>query len=319
MDLRNLRVFVAIAEGGSLAAAGKVLRLSSPSLSSRLKDLEDEVAAQLFERRARGLVLTEQGREFLSHAHAILKLAEDAKSNMLNRDRPPVGAVRFGVPSSLIGIVSVPLLEACQQKLPQVKLKIVESMSGYLARWLREGALEAAFVFGGGTALDKAMALLPVVEEDLYLATYAPADLAPYLTPRGEVRLQDLRHLRLVLPGPEHGLRMLVDATARRHGVLLNVGIEIDASSQLFEIVKRGHGVTVCSLAARHGSAITASAASAPLHVFRLVEPGIRRQVHLATPLNRPQSRATLAVAKAATELLRALAATEDWRARVAA
>lgn len=316
MDLRDLRVFVTIAETGSLAAAGKVLHMSSPSLSARLKDLEDELATVLFERWARGLMLTEQGREFQTHAYAILKQAEDAKASMLSRDKPPIGTVRFGVPGSLVGLLTVRLIESCLERLPQVRLRVVESMSGYIANWLREGTLDAAIIFGGGAANDRTASLQAIAEEDLYVGTYDLPSIAPYMTDAGEIRMRDVRHLRLVMPGPEHGLRLLVEATARRHSVPLNVVMEVDASPQIFALIRRGHGATICSLAARHPGSMVSAADNAQLHTFRVVEPGFRRTVYLATPLNRPSSRATLAVAQLAVETLLASAASDEWKAR---
>src|SRR3984885_10058177 len=73
MELRHLRYFVAIAEVGSLtAAAGRKLHTSQPSLSRQIRDLEEEVGAQLLTRRARGIELTPAGRTFLDHARLVL-------------------------------------------------------------------------------------------------------------------------------------------------------------------------------------------------------------------------------------------------------
>ncbi|MFC7738395.1 LysR substrate-binding domain-containing protein [Roseomonas sp. GCM10028921] len=316
MDLRDLRAFVAIAEAGSLMAAAKTLNSSPPALSARLKNLEDELGTPLFVRWPRGLTLTEQARDFLAHSYAILKQAEDAKASILGRDKPPSGVVRLGIPGSLIGILSVPLIEACLRELPQVRLRIVESMSGYLARWLREGTLDATLLFGSHAPGDGGASVQPILEEDLYLGTYDPSLLSPFLNGHAEMPMQALRHLRLVMPGPEHGLRSLVEATARHHGVSLDVAIEIDASPQIFELVRRGHGSTICSLAARHFGAPPDGAGLPELHTFRIVEPGFRRTVSLATPLSRPSSRATMAVARVAVTILSELAGTEEWRAR---
>src|SRR5258708_16445516 len=69
MELRHLRYFVAVAEAGSLTvAAARKLHTSQPSLSRQIRDLEDEVGAQLLTRRARGIELTPAGRPFLAHA-----------------------------------------------------------------------------------------------------------------------------------------------------------------------------------------------------------------------------------------------------------
>src|SRR5438046_9919230 len=66
MELRHLRYFVAVAEAGSLTvAAEQKLHTSQPSLSRQIRDLEDEVGAQLLRRSARGIELTPAGRAFL--------------------------------------------------------------------------------------------------------------------------------------------------------------------------------------------------------------------------------------------------------------
>jgi LysR family hca operon transcriptional activator len=59
MELRHLRYFVAVADAGSLTvAAARKLHTSQPSLSRQIRDLEDEVGAQLFTRSAHGIELT---------------------------------------------------------------------------------------------------------------------------------------------------------------------------------------------------------------------------------------------------------------------
>src|ERR1700746_2104585 len=79
MELRHLRYFVAIAEAGSMTvAAGRKLHTSQPSLSRQIRDLEEEVGAQLLTRRARGIELTPAGRTFLDHARAVLSQAGGA-------------------------------------------------------------------------------------------------------------------------------------------------------------------------------------------------------------------------------------------------
>jgi LysR family transcriptional regulator, hca operon transcriptional activator len=69
MELRHLRYFIAVAEAGSVTvAAARKLHTSQPSLSRQIRDLEDEVGAQLLTRGARGSELTPAGRAFLDHA-----------------------------------------------------------------------------------------------------------------------------------------------------------------------------------------------------------------------------------------------------------
>src|ERR1700737_3839447 len=79
MELRHLRYFVAVAEAGSLTeAAEQTLHTSQPSLSRQIRDLEQEVGAQLLSRTARGIELTPAGRAFLDHARSVLSQVEAA-------------------------------------------------------------------------------------------------------------------------------------------------------------------------------------------------------------------------------------------------
>ena len=81
MELRHLRYFVAVAEAGSLTVAARKLRTSQPSLSRQIRDLEDEVGAQLLTRRARGIELMPAGRTFLDHARLVLSQVDAASED----------------------------------------------------------------------------------------------------------------------------------------------------------------------------------------------------------------------------------------------
>src|SRR5258708_36691282 len=73
MELRHLRYFVAVADAGSLTmAAGRKLHTSQPSLSRQIRDLEEEVGAQLLTRAARGIELTSAGAALLPHPRLVV-------------------------------------------------------------------------------------------------------------------------------------------------------------------------------------------------------------------------------------------------------
>jgi LysR family hca operon transcriptional activator len=79
MELRHLRYFVAVVEEGSLTtAAEKRLHTSQPSLSRQIRDLEDEVGADLLSRSVHGVQLTASGQAFLDHARLALAQVDAA-------------------------------------------------------------------------------------------------------------------------------------------------------------------------------------------------------------------------------------------------
>src|ERR1700719_2874567 len=82
MELRHLRYFIAVAEIGSLTEAAKHrLYTSQPSLSRQIRDLEDEVGADLLSRSVHGVELTVAGEDFLDHARlALMPVAAAAEA-----------------------------------------------------------------------------------------------------------------------------------------------------------------------------------------------------------------------------------------------
>jgi len=97
MELRHLRYFVAVAEEGSLTvAAERRLHTAQPSLSRQLRDLEQEVGAQLLVRSSRGVDLTPAGRAFLEHARLALQAAADAVAAARRAVRPPKPSFSVG-------------------------------------------------------------------------------------------------------------------------------------------------------------------------------------------------------------------------------
>jgi len=75
MELRHIRYFVAVAEGGSFVNAAARLRVAQPAISKQIRDLESEVGVPLFERLPRGVRLTRAGEVFLSEAKSTLENA----------------------------------------------------------------------------------------------------------------------------------------------------------------------------------------------------------------------------------------------------
>src|SRR5271169_5699040 len=89
MELRHLRYFISVAEGGSIInAAERRLHTSQPSLSRQIRDLESEVGIKLLERKARGIALTAAGQVFLDHARLVL-MQLDAAGEAARRTEQP--------------------------------------------------------------------------------------------------------------------------------------------------------------------------------------------------------------------------------------
>lgn len=147
MELRHLRYFVAVAEEGSVKlAAEKRLHTSQPSLSRQIRDLENEVGAQLLRRGARGVELTQAGQAFLDHARVSLSHAKAAIEAAKRAANPakPIFAVGFVVGHESDCIP--PTTDILRDDLPGLEVRVYSGFSVNLAEDLVGGRLDAAFM-----------------------------------------------------------------------------------------------------------------------------------------------------------------------------
>jgi len=147
VELRHLRYFVAVAEAGSLTvAAEKKLYTSQPSLSRQIRDLENEVGAQLMTRNARGIELTPAGKAFLDYARLAL-IQVDAAGEAARR------AVKPSKPTFSIGFLTgqeidwLPeAMRILRDELPNIDVTVSSQYSPDLADALMRGKLDVAFL-----------------------------------------------------------------------------------------------------------------------------------------------------------------------------
>jgi LysR family hca operon transcriptional activator len=147
MELRHLRYFVAVAEEGSLTvAAERRLHTAQPSLSRQIRDLEDEVGAQLMIRGARGIELTAAGRVFLDHARLVLAQVETAGEAARRAAQPakPSFALGFLTGKEIDWLPEA--IRLLRDELPNIEITISSQYSPDLADALVRGKLDVAFL-----------------------------------------------------------------------------------------------------------------------------------------------------------------------------
>jgi len=100
IDTRIIEYVIAIAEEGSLNKAAEKLFISQPSLSQRLKKLEDELGTELFRRENSGLVITDAGRVYINGGRSILQIKQEAMAKLSSMDQSQTDVIRFGCATS---------------------------------------------------------------------------------------------------------------------------------------------------------------------------------------------------------------------------
>ncbi|SIS86633.1 LysR family transcriptional regulator [Phaeovulum vinaykumarii] len=306
MDLRQFRYFIAIVEDGSVSAAARRLNIAQPALSLHLRNMEAELGTRLLVRSPRGVTPTDAGRLLCERGRHLLDAVEDTLAAVRAFDAAPEGEVQIGLPGTLAELLAAPLVLAMRRRFPKVRLRVAEAMSGFVRGWLAEGRVDLGLIYMpmGGRGLRPQ----PVLSEELRLfATTRPAPL-PDL-PDVPFDPGRLAGLPLVLPGPAHGLRVLLDAEIEARGTRLTRVVEVESYKAIKALVLEGLGFSVLPV-----NAISAEVASGHLRWWPLGTPPLRRQIHLALTPARPPTKAALAVERVCRETLEELTATGRWR-----
>lgn len=167
IDLDSLEIFRAVArEGGVVRAAARLNRVQS-NVTTRIKQLEQRLGVALFRRQGRTLVLSAEGQVLLVHAERLLRLADEAESEL--KSGPARGPFRLGALESTAGSRLPALLSRYHAQHPGVVIELSTGTTGSLLQRVLDYRIEAAFVSEPFTAPQ--LNSLPVFEEELVLIT----------------------------------------------------------------------------------------------------------------------------------------------------
>jgi LysR family hca operon transcriptional activator len=214
LELRHLRYFVAVAEEGSLSEAARTrLHTAQPSLSRQLRELEDEVGVQLFERRPRGIVLTQSGMRFLEHSREILARIDEA----VNDARGVRTVLRVGSLPGLEPEILPRVKQLARAHAPDVEVRIVSAPSPGLVEQLRAGELDMALMRQVEDATDLHFELVGSHRIVIVL----PADHG--LARKDAVSFEDLRDQTYIAVSRRAApaVRSAVDAWCQQQGLTL--------------------------------------------------------------------------------------------------
>jgi LysR family tcuABC transcriptional regulator len=238
MELRQLRYFVRVVELGSISRAALDLNLVQSALSQQISRLEGELATRLLQRTTKGVTPTEAGMAFFREAQLALRHAEQA--GRAAREARLTGTVSVGLAPTTAAVLGLPLMRAMRERYPDVRLHMVESLSGHLTHMLNARQLDLAVLFDTDAA--RRWSVTPLLEEKLFLIRSRqglPAQAGAL------VSIAELADMPLILPTGPHGLRSTLDAAFARAGIRPVLAAEIDSLALLMDAVDAGLGATL--------------------------------------------------------------------------
>lgn len=240
LNYHHLRYFREIARERSLTRAAQRLHVSQSALSIQLRQLEDRLGQQLFERRGRQLVLTEAGHIALDHAEAIFRSGDELVGTLKGRPLERRAVLRVGAAATLSRNFQMQWLRPLLDR-SDVHICL---QSGSLRELLPELSAHKLDVVLANEALPRERAA------GLYSRLIAAQAVSLVSRkPRGKVKKlrfpEDLEGLPLVLPGGDSAVRAAFDAALDLAGVRAVTLAEIDDMAMLRLMARQSGAFTL--------------------------------------------------------------------------
>lgn len=239
MNLHHLRLFRAVATGGSLIGAARQLNLSQSALSTQIKALEAALGHDLFERRGRGLVLTEAGRIALDHADAIFRTADDLTATMRETGHAR-RALRVGALATLSRNFQMEFLHPLVGR-QDVEVVLRSGSQAELLRDLDSLALDVVLTNLTPAREPSSTWLIHQIAEQPVSLIGTPARVGHDTPSLRELLTRET----LILPAKDTALRAAFDALTARLGVTPMIAAEADDMAMLRLLAREDAGLAV--------------------------------------------------------------------------
>jgi len=287
MDLRQLEIFVKVAELKSFSKAAQALRLTQPTISEHIRTLEQELGVRLLDRLGRGAEATRAGQLLLSHATRMLQLQRETLQAMDSFQGRLAGDLHVAA-STIPGEYVLPaLIGRFKEKFPDIVISLLIGDSRAVVDWVIDGRAEVAVV--GARLGHRGIEYRELMPDELVV-------VVPVAHPwhgKKEIALVDLRAEPMLLREQGSGTRAAFESALAQAGQDLStfriVG-EMGSTQAIKQAVKAGVGVSVISR-----RAVDEDSRSGLVWCLKIRDLKVTRAFHIAT--HRDRSRSPLAEA----------------------
>jgi LysR family carnitine catabolism transcriptional activator len=238
MDLRRLRLFLAVVDEGGFTRAADAMFVSQPSVSQAMRELEEELSTPLFHRVGRGVVLTSAGEALVSPARQVLRDVEVGEAAVASVTGLLTGRLDLcSLPTLAVDPVA-PLVGAFRLAYPGVTLALADpDDSADLVHLVSTGACELGV---DAQPAPGRLESLGLGSQDL-LAVFPPGTLGP----RGAIGIDRLAEFSLVTSPEGTSTRRLLDDACASAGVTPRISVVTEQREAILPLVLAGAGATL--------------------------------------------------------------------------
>jgi len=239
MLLRHIRYLLAVAEHQNFTRAAEALHVSQPTLSQQIRQMEDVLGAQLFDRSGRTVRLTDAGEIYVRFARRALQDLDAGKRAIHDVKDLARGSVRLAITPTFTAYLVGALVEPFNSRYPGISLYIKEMPQDQMEAALAEDELDIGIAFSEVRS--------PEIEsQPLFVETLSM--MVSSLHQHGvtdALSMTQLEEQPLVLLSGDFATRRYIDEYFHEHKIVPRVAVEANSITAIVEIVRRSHLATI--------------------------------------------------------------------------
>ncbi len=274
MQINNFRLFLEVAELGSLTKVAARRQTVQSHISRQISDLESECGGVLFRRTGRGVVLTEFGHYVEKRVRQWIQQSDELFGDIQQSAKIPMGEVKIGILPSAADPLMTQVFKKLHHAYPKIQLNIREGQGSELDALLDTGSVDMAILFRYEKPHSHDEVLLSTA------STYLVSSPGLSLTYSETVDFKRLEGLPLVLPRKGSHWRSILDETARSKGFQLQAEVEADSLKVQKEIIANNPHM----YALLGPFSVNEELRQGRLQSAKVIAPDLKRYVTLAMP-----------------------------------
>lgn len=240
MNLRHMKIFVAVCQNSSITLAAKKMYISQPAISTAIKEMENYYGVKLFDRLSKKLYLTEVGKMVLSYALHITSLFDELETTIRNSDT--IGALRIGS-SITIGTHLMPnYIKQFSSKYPNIQTFVTINNSDIIENLVLDNKLDFALI--EGVIHSKNLISKSFLNDELVVI----CSLNNPLLKKEVISVKDLETQKFLMREKNSGTRELADSVLLLHGFSAIPIWESISTEAIINGVSNGLGIAILPL-----------------------------------------------------------------------
>ena len=239
IDFELYRIFYVVANNGNITKASRELNISQPAISKSIKNLEEQLGGYLFVRTKRGVILTNEGKEFYNYIKQAMEYIMSAENKFTDLINLKVGCIKIGISTTLTKEFLIPYLEKFHSIYPKIDIQIITNLTNDLIPKLKNGIIDLIILnlndkdYGSDLEIKKLKEI-----HDCFVVGKKYKDLV-----NKKLTLSDLNNYPLILQAPNSSTREFLDNFTKDHGITLKPNIELASYTLVTEFTKIGFGI----------------------------------------------------------------------------